>query len=1010
MSLSRFILTMAASASKGSVDSYIDLEMPVDDHTFVTKTGALVSFFDIGGLLNVPVESASQTAFLEIERLFSAVLKDKAHKLAWSYEQDPHRTEEQLEELVKRDRETMRRIGLDCQDVVDEIVEVNKADGLFQANYLAIYTDHRSESDIVVKSDREKKQKAYRDLGVTLGNSPNPFTLMPAILTKHATKIENICTVFEKAGYRFALQNCREACISIARMIDPKANDRNFNITLPYDTTSYKDGDNRSYLRRKRYPDSPLETLGDYTPDKLSKQLCAQRGTEVGDGILQIGSRYFAILNVYSFPRSDVTFAELYSEIGKDIPYRINFLLGHDSNSSFDMKKILGSLSRWGHEDNKAFMAAAKKRSDEKSKSNVSYCSLQIAMCTWADDLDLAIRYREQLLNAVQKWEGCKAKSEMGDPFETFCATIPGVTFKSPTTVGFPPVGAAVGMLPVTSEGRCWDYGSLLFRTFCTNVVVPFEPLAKNQDYSLDVILARPRQGKGILSNSIAFAMCAKPGNTELPFQTFVDVGPTSTGYGNFMRDSLPESLRDLIVMHKLRKDGEHINPCDIQFGLMAPLPEEKAFISNFLRMICTDPSTGQLPSNMEGMISAIIDHAYKYKFNEQTGNIYVPHINKELDETLASLEREGKLPFKLTDNVCYWELRDILFVCGHVKLAKYCHINAMPLLSDLREVANTSEAIDRDYGELPALGGVSLPKFFALKVKEAINNYPIFTRPTDKDFDTARIIIIDVKPMVDVSSDVGIVQTGIFMLLARFIGCKNYVLNKDHVSKFPHIYRDYQTKRIKSISSSSKRAIYDELHTSNKCQPFRDQLAFDVKEGPKWNTSICVISHEPKDFGPLLKQSTNLFVLGSLPRASIKELDEIIGLSPESKFVFNNNMLHGPRKGGSSFLLKTTLSSGSYEQVFRFPKGPRELWSYTTDKRDMPLRDNLIERIGTGASRRLLSMAFPGGSASKWFSIKEGQMSNSSALTEEERTGSLVESLEEELLEKYSASLLGER
>ena len=36
--------------------------------------------------------------------------------------------------------------------------------------------------------------------------------------------------------------------------------------------------------------------------------------------------------------------------------------------------------------------------------------------------------------------------------------------------------------------------------------------------------------------------------------------------------------------------------------------------------------------------------------------------------------------------------------------------------------------------------------------------------------------------------------------------------------------------------------------------------------------------------------------------------------------------------------------------------------------------------------------------------------MSNSSALTEEERTGSLVESLEEELLEKYSASLLGER
>jgi hypothetical protein len=292
--------------------------------------------------------------------------------------------------------------------------------------------------------------------------------------------------------------------------------------------------------------------------------------------------------------------------------------------------------------------------------------------------------------------------------------------------------------------------------------------------------------------------------------------------------------------------------------------------------------------------------------------------------------------------------------------------------------------------------------------MKETINKYGIFTRHTVKDFDSAKITIIDVKPMIDTSTDIGIVQTGIFMLLARFIGCKDFILNDDHIQRFDPIYREYQKKRILDIRSTPKRVTYDELHTTNKCTAFRDQLAFDVKEGPKWNTSICVISHEPDDFGPLLTQCTNLFVLGDLPSKYVIELDRILGLSEEAKFIFRNSMLHGPQKGGSSFLLRSILTTGTFEQVYRFPKGAMELWSYTTEKRDMPLRDRIVDKIGTKDARQLLSKIFKDGTAEKWFYAQEkkDQLDNTYLRLEVKDTN-LVDQLERELMTSYTSDLL---
>jgi intracellular multiplication protein IcmB len=1008
MSLSKALLMFASAMGKSSIDAYVDLEMPIDNYTFVTKNGALITLFRIDGMLNIPLSTSALKAFNQVEKLFKLVLKDKAHKISWCYEQDNKRTAGDIRKLMAGDARTAKALDLDVIDVLKEIVEVNQEDGLFQQGYLTLYTDHSAESDSVVVKDREKKSKAYKDMGTTQGTAPDAFSLLSSILTKHNGKIEEIKKTLSQSAIKYKLLDCRESCTVIAKMLDPKVNNENFNVVLPYDITNHDKAKwHKTYTARKPYPYCPIEQLGDYTPDRLTKQLITQTATEVADGILKIGSSYMAPIYVQSFPRADVLFAELLNEIGKEIPFRVNFLMGNAKNAWLDVKKIIASLSRWGHPDNKNFIAAGNTRSIREN-DNETYCSLQILFCTWADSLDDVIRFREQLLTSIQKWEGCYAKSDMGDTMETYVATIPGAAMIAPSPVGFPPVESLVNMLPVTTEARCWDRGSLLFRTLVNNVVTPFEPLAKNQDYHLDVILARPRQGKGVLSNSINFALLLKSGNKSFPYETFVDVGPTSTGYGRFIQDSLPENKKDLVVMLKLSADGDYVNPADIQLGLDCPLPEEKGFLSNFLMMVCTDPSSKTIPSNIAGMIGTIIEETYKEKFSYKTGNIYNPYVNLELDEAIKDAQKSGTLTLEIDEFTKYFEIRDALFQAGDIKMAKFCHIQAMPLLGDFREVASSSSSIARDYGALPAIGSTMLPDFFALKMKETINQYSIFERHTKNDFDSARITIIDVKPMIDTSNDVGIVQTGIFMLLARFIGCKDFILNEDHVQRFNPIYREYQKKRIMDIRSTPKRVTYDELHTSNGCAAFRDQLAFDVKEGPKWNTSICVISHEPLDFGPLLTQCTNLFILGDLPTKFVRQIDEILGLSNEAKHVFGSGMLHGPQKGGSCFLLRTILTSGTFEQVYRFPKGAMELWSYTTEKRDMPLRDRLIEKIGTKDARKLLSKIFSDGTANKWFYAQEKKdEAENKFLPPEEGDTNLVDQLERELMTSYTSELL---
>lgn len=1011
--IARGLMTLAEGVRRTSIQHHIHLEMPVDEHCFVTKTGALVTGFEVGGMGGLPIGKASEDVYQELVTILSILLKDNSHYLTWTFERDKSRVTEDIDFAVQKDRQSAARVGLKVDDIFDEIKEINAKYATYQRSYIVLTSRTTILDERTLKKRLEANSALESELGMNLGDGPDPFSYIPELLSKHQNKVNTLLEGLNEVSLMIKKMTCDELLSVMANQLDPVVNKPGRQFVKAYDRATFKKGgqDYQAPVFKKPYSDAVNETLADFTPDKLARQLLSQNAYPEEDGILRIGSTYHSPIMLQTAMQDDVVFRDLLSEIDDDTPFRVNFIFSDAKDTLYDIKKILVALTGWGHPNNKAFKRATALRAERENLPEGArevYCGMQVVFDTWGTSIDEVVTRREHLLTCIQKWEGAKGEVDSGDTFETFIATVTGATTSAPCTKHFPPIKAAVQLLPYAMTGQIDREGILLTRTAIDNVLTPIEVMSAEQDYHLDVMLAKPRQGKSVLSNAIALAICCKAGNRSLPYIFFGDVGPTSTGAGYLIRDSLPEHMKDQVAIYKLEPNNDdYINVLHIQYGLNKPLPEERAYIINFLKSVCTDPDTGFIPTNSTGLMNTLITEMFDKISDIRTAKTYIKRVSSVIDDAISSHQIE------IDDLTTFIELRDIFFDLGEIDASMAAHTLAMPTLPECGSILTTSDQIARDYGGLKAGEGqeISIIDYISLKIKEACNEYELFNRPSTVNFDKARIIILDTKSVVGGKDAKGRYETGLFLMVARYIGCKNMFLKSEtHVEMWPERYREFQLERIRGIEASPKRSIWDEYHTSKTCEAFRDQISFDIKEGPKWNMSLCVLSHEPEDFGPALSMATNLFILGNIPNKQIKYLQEEIGLSPEEVTILKNNKLHGPRDGGSSFLLRTERrGEGMVTQCLKFPKGPKELWSYTTEKTDMPYRQRILSELGTVEARELLSTLFPSGTASKWFKAKKSVLSKdiTDVSSEEELEDNLVEELTKESLKRYARNMI---
>ncbi|WP_165971632.1 hypothetical protein, partial [Cupriavidus sp. L7L] len=96
-------------------------------------------------------------------------------------------------------------------------------------------------------------------------------------------------------------------------------------------------------------------------------------------------------------------------------------------------------------------------------------------------------------------------------------------------------------------------------------------------------------------------------------------------------------------------------------------------------------------------------------------------------------------------------------------------------------------------------------------------------------------------------------------------------------------------------------------------------------------------------------------------------------------------------------------VKSGVVTQVLHNAPGSIELWAFSTTPKDTALRRRLYRHMKPATARKILSKAFPAGTAEAYLEQREKE------LTESESDG-VIDIVASELMAKYQADIQAER
>ena len=938
------LMKMASVMLKQHIFEMVDVAFPVDDTTFATKGSNLFTVLKLEGVGFTP----GSEEFINVTTAFYDQLKplfEKSgnHTVSLTFDKDAEFTERSLQEGMAGSIQTAKRLNFDVEDIIKESVDVMCKFTTFEQAYIVVWTHLNAGDPDIVKSKVEKSVSALKEIPFSIRDSVNPLTYIDAAYDKHVAVVES-------------LQHQLSLFCIILKTLPVVEAARAMKVQLEKDVTSNKwrptmFGD--KLTKRIQVNASPAERASDIMWPRMDYQLARAPHIDVEghDEIIKIGSTFYSPLYVEAFPKDVVRFNQLFNLIDKNISYRVNFTISKHKPMSHTYKTIANSFFKWANSNNKLISNSLK--SIENEPETVGF---QMVIVVSSKDKDKLIKDREKVIRAMQSW-GADVVMDIEDPSEMVVTTTTGMSHKNPSTISLPPLVDAILMLPVMRPASHWENGTMLFKSQ-DGKALTYMPGSPIQESMNDLMVAKPRQGKSVLSQSINFALCIKPGIQEFPYIGIIDIGPSSEGFIKLLRDSLPAKRKHLAIHHKLQNvDTDTINFMDIQFGLKKPLPIERTYIVNMLCLMATSEGESSPPKDMSDLVAMVVDEAFSIKSDKMKANKYRTSVNTDIDAYIADKY------FTTSDYTSWYDIRDFLFDHEEYVLSNLAQLRAVPCLSDLPSIAESSESIQRMYGA--ATGDGSLLHQFKQKITSILRDYPVFSNYTQLDFGNARIIALDLNDVAPKGSDAAIKQTSIMCMLARFLVAKNFYLSEEHVDNWDSRYRGYQKARIKDIQASEKRLVIDEFHRYKDISAVPSQFETDQKEGGKWGVQTCAISQEVNDFSEgMVKNATNTYILGTPKAAEVIDLERLIGLSPTEKAILKSNRLHGPRSGGACFLHRFDTKNGSFSHVLNNPKGPIELWSYSTTRKDMALRSYLTEKLGIKACRASLALAFPSGSA----------------------------------------------
>lgn len=958
---------------KKNLEDYCHINTANSEHNLITDNGSFLSVIKIYG--NREVSGKEQIKNLEnaIPQILQSSFLNEGHKIQFVFTRDNERTESEINDIVLPYKNASKNLGFDFDDIYAGKKLKLKKLCAYESAYMVLTTDLESAKESV---DYEKAEiiKKTKDSSFAV-NGQNYENIFTSVENNHTAFVNKILDGFSSQKINIEIMEVKKAIRDIKKLINNDMVDKKWEPILAGDVLTLVEENDISLNEND---------ISNIIWPKISRQIFPDESEKIENDILKIGDKYISPLTFSLPPQRVLEFNELVRSINKEIPWQISISIRSPRIQKINLKSITTNLTAWSNSDN-ILIKRGLDEIKEKIENKDTVVELAIDALTWADNVIELKKRRSILMKFLQGWGTATVELAKGDINEAVLSVMPAITKEPYGNIAYAPLEDIVKMLPLTRPSHVWESGAMLFKTDDSKLF-PYQPGSSLQNAWNYLYFATPGSGKSVLLNAINLANVSTLGLSDFPFIGILDIGISSSGFIEMLRDILPENLKHIAITEKLKNTSEYaINILDTQIGSRKPSIEDVFFIANTITLAIS-PTGKEAYDSVESMVTQIIEKTYEHFSDKNEPKIYKKYINEKIDIELEKLNMEI-----IEDETTWWEVTDFLFKNKKIELSKKAQRNAVPIISDLVYISQTNQSIRNSYEEVKIPTGENLIQYFNRSIGEMVVQYPMLSKPTVFDISSAKIISLDLQNVAPEGEGAAKKQTSLMYMIGRHILTKNFFIDEEIKKNSPKIYHKFQQSLIDNLRETPKIISYDEFHRTSGVEIVRKQVLRDMREGRKWRMQVNLVSQLLDDFDKeMIEMSDGTFILSG--GESTNEIVRKFNLNETMENILRTRIT-GPSSNGTPFIFKFKTKKGTYSQFLYAALSPIELWAFNTTAEDCALRKKLSNIVGQKQARILLAKTFPNGSAK----------AHMEKMLEEDKNGSInaIEEIIKKILEK---------
>ncbi len=968
-----------------SLAQRIRLESADDRDALTLKDGSLMSVLCIDGAMRLE-DPSELTQFAQSLRVSLAPLLSRpGHAIELFFSRDPAAAYRHVEQIVARQNRRAHDLGLDLSDIIADGGDRWSNVLVGETCLCIVYTRPLDEFHADRRYPSTPEERCL--------NAPS---LTNDMVARHQTLTDALCRDLHNRGRKARKLDVVEALQEIRAALYPFSAPWKTEWTpkLPFHLSLRQAKKNRLAMMPARDVEMELGDFSNLAAPSFDQQLATEDVQVLDSRSVRMGDTIFSAFDVTVAPEILTPFNDLVAEtLASPMPmsWRCRFLIEPGGLQALRLKEQLARLFAFSAPLRNARIRDAIAALRELDGAGDTVVRLRLSFATWSrvhEGAELR-RKRAILQRAAEQWGNLSTDGISADPVAALLATSAGLGPEATAPSVAAPLSDALAMLPMARQASPWKEGPVIFRSQ-DGKIWPYWPGSSRQNNWVEIYSGTPGSGKSVAMHAINRSCLLAPhavdsSRAELPRIAILDIGRSSKGFIDLIRDSLPADRRLEAAHLKLSMTVEHaINPFDTFLGLRRPLAEGRSFMVNFLSLLCGSETT-RCP--ITGVATASLDQAFEDVRDSNNPKPYIEGDEPEVDLAIA------KAGLSSNDIGTWWEATDALFSMGFKGAAQKAQTRAVPVLADLI-TASHADPIASLYSQARVPGSDEpVMNAFHRLIAEAMRDYCILSAPTRFDVGPARIAALDLEEVTGgfQGGANATRQAALMYMLARQSMVSHWLVSRSEINKAladgtcPPAYQAFHLEAAKTNPFIPKLLCIDEFHRTGGLAGLRRQILQDAREGRKNNIRIALASQLPSDFGSEILDVVSTMLIFDAPSESTATfLAKRFGLSDAEMKVLRHQ-LNGPTEEGAPFFAVIRHSKGVARQLLYLTLGAAELWALSTTAEDSLLRESLTDRLGARAARVKLAAKYPTGSAKADIEIRaarQAERQNHGSLT----------------------------